>query len=414
MEHCIVKQVRKQKALRKRSSGFAISLFDSVHHLPEAQWNRVLQKNNFFMSIPYLSTMEDNPPANMRFRYAMVYVGKKAVAAAYFQLLDLSGENLGSLIDPTKKEEKKGVRESLKEYFRKKAGKMSVELLICGNAFASGEYGFCHTEEIGEEDAFHALADTIYRLRRSEKLRGKVSAVLVKDFYKEKLGVSDELKHYKYYRFSVEPNMIIDLDPSWRSFDDYINAMSSKYRKRAQSIIKKGAVLERKDLSAGQIKANAARLEELYNNVHLKAKFRLASLSMDYFAEMKNTFPGDYRLVGYYLKNELVAFRTSFITSAYTEAHFVGLDYGPNREHEIYQNMLYDYVREGIECGLPQVHLGRTASEIKSTIGARAFDIACYVRHSNPISNRIIKPFIDYLQPSEWIPRNPFKEPVHL
>lgn len=398
------------KPARKKASGYAISLFDSVHHLPAGQWNRVLRKSNFFMGIPYLATLEDNPPSNMRFRYALIYQGKNAVAAAYFQILDLSGDNLGSLVKPADAEERKGIRECLKDYFRKKAGSMSVELLICGNAFASGQYGFCHTDEIGEEDAFHALAEAIYRLRRAEKLRGKVSAVLVKDFYQERIASADELKQYKYYRFSVEPNMIIDLEPDWGAFEHYLGAMSKKYRKRALGIIKKGEVLKRRELSAAEIRANARRIGELYHNVHLKAKFRLASLSVDYFAEMQSAFPKEYKLVAYYLEGDLVAFRTSFITPGYTEAHFVGLDYGPNREHEIYQNMLYDYVREGIEAGVSQVHLGRTASEIKSTVGARAFDIACYVRHSNPLSNRIIRPFIEYLRPEEWIPRNPFKE----
>ena len=54
--------------------------------------------------------------------------------------------------------------------------------------------------------------------------------------------------------------------------------------------------------------------------------------------------------------------------------------------------------------------LGRTASEIKSTIGAEAVELKCYIRHHNPLSNRIIKPFVEYLKPAAWIPRNPFKE----
>ena len=72
--------------------------------------------------------------------------------------------------------------------------------------------------------------------------------------------------------------------------------------------------------------------------------------------------------------------------------------------------MLYDYVKEAIENSSKKLLLGRTASEIKSTVGAEALELTCYIRHRNPLSNRIIKPFVDFLKPSEWIPRNPFKE----
>ena len=59
---------------------------------------------------------------------------------------------------------------------------------------------------------------------------------------------------------------------------------------------------------------------------------------------------------------------------------------------------------------MPQVYLGRTAAEMKSTVGAVAHDLVCYIRHRNGLSNQVIRPFIDYLKPSDWTPRNPFKE----
>ncbi|MBL7884945.1 MAG: hypothetical protein JNL69_12810 [Bacteroidia bacterium] len=136
----------------------------------------------------------------------------------------------------------------------------------------------------------------------------------------------------------------------------------------------------------------------------------MATLTPSYFYEMKNELKEEFTFTAYYLNKKIVGFKTSFLLKNELEAHFIGLDYEINKEYELYQNILYDYVNEGIEYGAKKIYLGRTASEIKSNVGAKAYELTCYIRHRNPLSNRIIKPFIDYLKPTEWIPRNPFKE----
>jgi hypothetical protein len=396
--------------LRKHPSGYGISLFDSIHFVPKDHWSHVAD-DRLFMQLPYLQVMEVTAPPNMHMRYALVYDGKDPIAACYFQVIELTGESLGTMVHPEEKDKcAKAFSDSIKKLLKKHSGKVSVRLLICGNAFASGVHGFAYVPGADLAKAYHGLADAIYRVRRGDKLHGQVAAVLVKDFYNEDTKHSKELEKFDYSSFLVEPNMIIELDKKWKCFDDYLAAMTSKYRKRAKAIIKKSQTVVRKELSYEEILENRKRIMELYDAVHLKAKFRLASLTIDYFADMKRMLPDNFTLTAYYVDGKMAAFRTTFIDGHSTEAHFVGLDYKINPQHDIYFNMLYDYAKEGIERGVSKVYLGRTASEIKSTLGAKAYDLTCYVRHRNPLSNRIIRPFIDYLKPSEWIPRNPFKD----
>ena len=125
---------------------------------------------------------------------------------------------------------------------------------------------------------------------------------------------------------------------------------------------------------------------------------------------MKKVLGDKFNFTAYYHDQKLIGFKTTFILEHEIEAHFIGLDYSINKELDLYQNILYDYVKEAIENSSKKLLLGRTASEIKSTVWAEALELTCYIRHRNPLSNRIIKPFVDYLKPSEWIPRNPFKE----
>lgn len=403
---------KKKSALRKNPSNFAFAVYDSIAMVNVEHWNSVVNYGSEFLKIPYLTVLENEHPDNMRFHYAIIYDAKTPVAIAYFQVVDFTSEGFGSLIELENSEISCAITDYLKKHFtnhlKRSADKINMRLLICGNAFISGEHGFTYSPQIDKTEVFDALADVIYRIGRAEKLRGKIAAILVKDFYTSEKNASDELREFKYYDFLVEPNMIVNI--VWKTFSEYLNAMSKKYRNRAKGIIKKGEVIERKMFSPEDIRANSKQIQLLYNNVHLKAKFRLASLSVAYFAELKKVLKEDFIFIAYYQNEKMIGFRTSFILNRSVEAHFIGLDYSLNKELDLYQNILYDYVKEAIDKNAEQLFLGRTASEIKTTVGAEAEQLTCYIRHRNPLSNRIIKPFVEHLKPVEWVPRNPFKE----
>jgi hypothetical protein len=403
---------KKKSALRKKASGFAFAVYDSVSMINVEHWNRIVGYGSEFLQLPFLSVLEKEHPDNMHFHYAIIYDENKPVAICYFQVVDFSSDSFGSLMEQESKESSCIITDYLKRHLTnhliRGAGHINMRLLICGNSFVSGEHGFTCIPETNKTEAIDALADVIYRISRAEKLRGKIAAVLVKDFYSSSLAHTKEFEEYKYHDFLVEPNMKVDIH--WSNFDEYLNAMSKKYRNRAKNIVKKGLEIERKNFSAADIAANSEQILRLYNNVHLKAKFRMASLTPSYFVEMKNVLADKFNLIAYYHNGQMIGFRSTFILKNEIEAHFIGLDYTINKELELYQNILYDYVKEAIENRSEKLLLGRTASEIKSTVGAEALELTCYIRHRNPLSNRIIKPFVDYLKPSEWVPRNPFKE----
>ncbi len=403
---------KKKSGLLKKSSDFAFAVYDSVSMINTEHWNKVVNYGSEFLQLPFLTVLENERPDNMHFHYAIIYESKKPVAIAYFQVIDFTSESFGSNIEQEDKEFSCVITNYLKKYLTnhliKSADRINMRVLICGNAFVSGEHGFTSIPEIDKTETVDALADVIHRISDAEKLNGKIAMVLVKDFYSSSVQHTKEFGEYKYHDFLVEPNMVLDIH--WDTFDEYLNAMSKKYRNRAKNIVKKGNEIERKDFSVEDIKSNSKKILELYNNVHLKAKFRMASLTPSYFAEMKKVLAEKFHFVGYYHEQKLIGFRSTFILENEIEAHFVGLNYSINKELELYQNILYDYVKDSLNKKAKHLFLGRTASEIKSTLGAEALELTCYIRHRNPLSNRIIKPFVDYLKPSEWVPRNPFKE----
>lgn len=402
---------KKQNALIKASSPYSFEIFSMVKEIPVDHWNSVAQHGSEFLDLNYLEVFESHPPQNLRFHYSIIYNGNTPQAVAYFQVVDFNGEGFGKLIE---KKDNEGCciadyfKSAFKNHILKHAEKMEIRLLICGNACISGEHGIAMLPGANKKELMDALADVIHEISLLEKLRGKIAAVLVKDFYQDSLGYSGELEEFKYHDFLVEPNMILPIE--WKTRDEYFAALSKKYRQRAKGILKKGESLKKVPFQAEEILKNAEELFRLYQQVHMKAEFRLATLTIDYFAAAKRTLGDRFCFDAYYLNNRLVGFRSGFLLKDHLEAHFIGIDYSINKEVELYQNMLYDYLFHALESKKKSLVLGRTASEIKSNLGAVAYPLTCYIRHRNSLSNRIIKPFVDYLRPSDWTPRNPFKE----
>jgi hypothetical protein len=403
---------KKKSSLLKQSSGFAFAVCESVSMINKEHWNSIVDYGSEFLEIPFLTVLENERPDNMNFHYAIIYDKTTPVAIAYFQVIDFSSESFGSLMKQDEEEYSCVITDYIKKiisnHLKKSADRINMRLLICGNACVSGEHGFTCVPDTNKLEVMDALADVIYRIGQAEKLRGKIAAVLVKDFYDSSIDFSKELEEYKYHDFLVEPNMIVDIN--WNTFDDYLSAMSKKYRKRAKGIVTKGLELERKDFSAEDISDNSKQIQVLYNNVHYKASFRMASLTSNYFAEMKKVLGDKFIFIAYYYNEKMIGFKSSFILKNEVEAHFIGIDYEINKELELYQNILYDYVKQAISINAKHLYLGRTASEIKSTVGAEAHQLTCYIRHRNSFSNIIIKPFVDHLKPTSWVPRSPFKE----
>jgi len=71
--------------------------------------------------------------------------------------------------------------------------------------------------------------------------------------------------------------------------------------------------------------------------------------------------------------------------------------------------MLYNYAGPVISKKTKELRLGRTAEIIKSSVGTTPMEIKLYIRHRSSISNKLLQPLVEYISPSEYEVRNPFK-----
>lgn len=396
-----LKEEKNQFEIRRSPSRFGFAIFDSVYYVPEEVWNSVVPESKGLMRTPYLKAIENSSNEDERAKYVLIYDQQKAVAAAVFNIVTISGKDFGGKEEPNGKLDK--IKEKLKE-------KTKVKMLICGHTHISGDHGFTYLPELNPQDAYHALADVTYQIRNAEKLRGDIHLQLIKDFYEDEAKHSVHLKVFNYREFQLDPNMFLPILPEWKCFEDYHKAMRSKYRTRTAAIFKQGNALERRNLSAAEIKAQFDRIQELYFNVANKAKVKINHYDTNYFYELKVQMGENFELEAYYLDGKMVGFRSNLFWGEHCEAHSVGVDYEYNTKYAIYQNLLADSVRRAFDRQKSNVIFGRTAMEMKSSLGAVPVKMYCYMRHSGTLTNKTIKPIFHYIKTSEWTERNPFKE----
>jgi hypothetical protein len=239
----------------------------------------------------------------------------------------------------------------------------------------------------------------------------KISVHLLKDYPIERSNeLKEQLQKKTYHPFLMQPSMYMDIRPEWNDYDDYLQAMSSKYRVRAKRACKKGSAIVKKILTLEEIKANEQKIYSLYKSIADKAGFNAFLLHPQYFTQLQQHLGKRFRLTAYYIDNQLVAFYTAIFNGKEMDAHFLGVDEQYNRQHQVYLNILYDLVHLGIASKSERIDFARTALEIKSSVGAVSQDMWCFFKHRNTLSSKFIQLVFDSLNPKEvWQPRQPFK-----
>ncbi|WP_225036635.1 peptidogalycan biosysnthesis protein [Winogradskyella sp. SM1960] len=361
-------------------------IFKTIDAIPNNYWNSVNCCTNIYYSPDFLKAFE-RANTDIEFNYIFILKNNDAIAFANTQIVTIGIETITKNITITSDK----VRRAVNNMFCNN----EIRVLFCGNVFLSGEYGTFIKDGEDKVETFKAIAKGVRQVTNSTK---KLMAVFVKDFKNESLPITNHLEDFDYAAMQVEPNMIITLKPEWQSFEAYTNALKSKYRVKANRADAKSDTLVAQLFSVKDIETHKDALQELYQNTIDNANFNAQILNLDTYVHLKKTFKDQFIVKGYFLNEKLVGFLSAMQNDTNLDAHFIGIDYSKNKEFAIYPRILNDYVRLGIATKSAQINLGRTASEIKSTLGAKPEPLTCYCKHKRYLPNQILKPFIKNVQ----------------
>ena len=272
-------------------------------------------------------------------------------------------------------------------YLYRGDGVFQFDVRVLGTVLASGAHAYRFSEVMSEKEKFKAIHQALDLPRVDGSKAPKTR--MVKDHYSDK-PYTEKLAgkskwHCKWIDLEFDPVMEVDLDPSWSSFDEYSSALRKKSRTKIRRIFRGSEELVLKDLSLGEIEENLDQLHSLYKQVYDRAGFTLGSLLKEDLVSLKKHWGDDFLVIAYFLEEDLVGFQCGIKTENTTEAFFVGFTQEENKMHFMYQRMLLEFIKQGIDKGASKVAMGRTALDIKSSLGACPKRMMCHMRISNPI-----------------------------
>ncbi len=384
-----------------------ILAFNDINLLPFTDWNKIT-KNELFWSIEYHSALQKGSPKSISFRYLLIYENNVAIAAMYFQLLNLTGRTIKSVLNGEYLSSSLSSMNGLKNH---EFGKNQKEYLcIAGNLFVSGNYAIVYRKSESEAYLKYIIKEALQLINKHLKSDESIIATLCKDFSENETRLNNAFKGCGFVGFEIDPEMELVLDKKWNGFEDYLKALSSKYRIRAKNVLKKSNTINVIDLNADQIANYKAQINSLFSSVYSQAPVKLASNNPEYFYYLKTNLKEHFRFKGYFYQGNLIGFSSAFYYNKCLRAHHIGLDYDFNTQLALYQTILYNYIEDAIHLKADRVNFGRDALEIKSTVGAAPVKLKLYIKFANPITQLMLDSFFKISNKKEWTQRRPFKE----
>lgn len=377
---------------------YSFEIYNSVSLLP-LEWNS-LTTDNIFLTREYLEVLENSSPVNMICHFIGIFEEKKLIGIALTQFL--FAEKLDSFGDRDQ-----CFKTSVRNFAFKN---FASHVLFVGNNMLTGQNAFAFDKNAKQSKAIKTLHKAINQLKKDLKAKGKkVHITSIKDFTATDIEpFQAEFKNN--YTFSTQPNMIFEINENWKTEQDYIDALSKKYRDQYKRARKKSDGIVKQKMTLSDIKKYEDIIYDLYFHVAKNAPFNTFFLARNHFSFFKEIMKDDFLLYGYFLDEKLVGFNTLIKNGDTMDTYFLGYDETVQREKMLYLNMLYDMIGYSVKKGFKKIIFARTALEIKSSVGAKPVKMYGLITHSNALINHNIGRFFNYLEPkTNWQERNPFK-----
>ena len=396
-----------RQAERKRLRGPASLHYTISEHIDDLNpevWDALTANTSWLLSRHYLKAMESALPDNLSPRYAIIRdADGKPLVAMMMQLATLR-------LQQTHSADVHRSAAVLTETIDKITP--GQRILICGNMLTFGQHGLAFAEYADPEQAWHGVAEVLYRVRRAEKLTGSTHFMMIKDLHAPWQDSASRLTHLSYRLLETEPNMVLTLDPAWKTWEDYLASLQSKYRSNVRNGILKplddaGCEL----VSLPDLSGEAERIHALYKMVQINADFRPFELDAGYFPALQQTAGKLLRASGIRQHGELLGFIVTLKDGDTAIAWHIGFDrQAADQGLPLYLRLLHAAIADALALGCKELSFGRTALEPKAALGAKPQPFSVLIRHRQPILNKVIKHLLLGMEHDDAPERNPFKK----
>ena len=369
------------------------------------EWNRLVA-HDIFLQSDYFKALEIASPKNISWFFIGIFSDEQLVGAAVVQRVELYLEDI------FRNYKDSCYRQKFKHFVSKF---LRGNMLVVGNLMHTGQHGiYFNSNNISQSQFFEQVYLGLEEIKSiiKEKHNKRIRILMFKDYFTDDAIHAEKqfFDTHKFHKIAVQPNMIMEVRPSWEHFNSYLSDLSTKYRQRYKVAKKKSASIFKRELTLSDIETSSDRLYELYKTVSDNAKINTFILPKGHFLTLKQHLGDNFKVFGYYLDDTLIGFYTLILNNKVLETYFLGYDETYQYQNQLYLNMLYDMADFAMEHQFSSIVYARTAMEIKSSVGASAKRMEVYIKHTNTLMNVLLKRIFKLMNPTqEWVERHPFK-----
>ncbi|WP_283636268.1 hypothetical protein [Aquaticitalea lipolytica] len=202
-------------------------------------------RHDIFLQSSYFKALEIVSPNNISWFYLGIFNNEKLVGVAIIQRVELYLEDIF-----------RNYKDScFKQKFKHFISKfLKGNMLVVGNLMHTGQHGiYFDTNKITQKDFLETVYKAIYELKNIIKKEHKkrIRIIMLKDYFKkDTIHFEKPFFHaLNLHKVSVQPNMIMNVEPNWNDFEAYLLDLNKKYRQRYKVARKKAGNIIKKELT---------------------------------------------------------------------------------------------------------------------------------------------------------------------
>jgi predicted N-acyltransferase len=368
---------------------YAYALCESTEHVNRSDWEFVCStSDNPFIDLNFVRAVENSMSDPGKYWPVVFYdEAGTPVACTCFSLYEVDG----TLLAPSVVQScVSGVRKLWRRFF-------TFKILLCGLPVSTSGNQLAAVPDVDWNRLTPSLSDIASQLAQAEK------ALLIsfKEFDPPLVQHLAGLTAHGYRR--ADSVITYSLQSEFASFDEYYERRSKRTRANMRKVFRKfdEQGLRCVHLSGGEgvDTLYTEDVHRLYEAVYQRAEIKFERLPAAFFQELARHCPERSRFTFLYQGEEIVAFCCALAGPASYDMIYCGVNYELNAQADLYFNLLYRALGDGIASGAPRVNIGASADEFKKRMGCFSTPLSIYVKAVGAIPTRIFGALFGILFP---------------
>src|SRR3954471_13425513 len=284
---------------------------------------------------------------------------------------------------------------SLVERVRKQFPRfLTMRVLMIGNAAGEGHLSACKLED--ESWVATALTEVLPPLAQASN----ASLIVFKDFPAKYRSALAKLTRNDFTRVPSMPMTELTLD--YRDFDHYVATLGASTRKDLRRKFRRvDAAAPPIDLEiVNDLTPFVDEVYPLYLQVHERSALKFERLSKEYLSALGRQMPERARFFIWRQDGKAIAFSVALVHDGTIYDDYLGLDYAVALDLHLYFYTLRDILSWAIKQGLKSYRSSPLNYHPKLHLGCDLYPLDLYVRHTNPVLNRMFRPLVKLLEPT--------------